>query len=222
MTSTGNFQSQSFPKVKDINADEVEQVDSVGNQLSEATMDDADILENGKDEAPLDADCTKILDEKRLQFEPSSDGRAGPELVRGRGKLQTQGRWRGVDPILFYRDEAAVGQIKAFYGIKESFPFKGHLIVRNSDISHVKRVYYVSKSVKEVLELNFLAGEQLKIAAVGLKMFVSCSNLTLEISVLGTRVILYNFMCMCFNVHLLQSSFQKRTSHPTPSSPRKG
>ncbi|KAM3344736.1 RNA cytosine-C(5)-methyltransferase NSUN2 isoform X2 [Capsicum galapagoense] len=171
MTSTGNFQSQSFPKVKDINADEVEQVDSVGNQLSEATMDDADILENGKDEAPLDADCTKILDEKRLQFEPSSDGRAGPELVRGRGKLQTQGRWRGVDPILFYGDEAAVGQIKAFYGIKESFPFKGHLIVRNSDISHVKRVYYVSKSVKEVLELNFLAGEQLKIAAVGLKMF---------------------------------------------------
>ncbi|KAJ8541980.1 hypothetical protein K7X08_016846 [Anisodus acutangulus] len=137
-TSRCNFQAQSFTEVKDINADEVEQVDSIGNQLSEATMNDADILENGKDEAPLDTDPSKI---------------------------------RGIDPILFYREEEVVGQIKAFYGMKESFPFKGHLIVRNSDINHVKRVYYVSKSVKEVLELNFLAGEQLKITAVGLKMF---------------------------------------------------
>ncbi|XP_060213122.1 uncharacterized protein LOC132640530 isoform X1 [Lycium barbarum] len=171
-TSRGNFQAQNFIEVKDINAGEVEKVDSVGNQLSEATIDDADILENGKDEAPLDTDPSKIVEEKRPELiEPSSDGRAGPELVKGRRKLQMQGYWRGIDPILFYREEAAVDQIKAFYGIKESFPFRGHLIVRNSDISHVKRVYYVSKSVKEVLELNFLAGEQLKIAAVGLKMF---------------------------------------------------
>ncbi|KAK4353914.1 hypothetical protein RND71_026108 [Anisodus tanguticus] len=165
-TSRGNFQAQSFTEVKDITADEVEQVDSVGNQLSEATMDDADILENGEDEVPLDTDTdpSEIIEEKRPeQIEPSRDG--------GKRKLQLQGRWRGIDPILFYREEEVVGQIKAFYGIKESFPFKGHLIVRNSDINHVKRVYYVSKSVKEVLELNFLAGEQLKIAAVGLKMF---------------------------------------------------
>ncbi|KAJ8540155.1 hypothetical protein K7X08_026544 [Anisodus acutangulus] len=165
-TSRGNFQAQSFTEVKDITADEVEQVDSVGNQLSEATMDDADILENGEDEVPLDTDTdpSEIIEEKRPeQIEPSRD--------EGKRKLQLQGRWRGIDPILFYREEEVVGQIKAFYGIKESFPFKGHLIVRNSDINHVKRVYYVSKSVKEVLELNFLAGEQLKIAAVGLKMF---------------------------------------------------
>ncbi|KAK4353077.1 hypothetical protein RND71_028595 [Anisodus tanguticus] len=119
-TSRSNFQAQSFTEVKDINADEVEQVDSVGNQLSEATMNDADILENRKDEAPLDTDPSKIVEEKRPeQIEPSRDG----------GKR------------------------------------------KNSHINHVKRVYYVSKSVKEVLELNFLAGEQLKIAAVGLKMF---------------------------------------------------
>ncbi|XP_055810969.1 uncharacterized protein LOC129880797 [Solanum dulcamara] len=171
-TSAGNFQAQSLPKVKDINADEVEQVDSVGNQLSEATMGDADILKNGNGEATPDTDPSKIVEGKRPeQTKPSSDGGAGPELVTGRRRIQMQGRWRGIDPIIFYREEAAVGQIKAFYGIKESFPFKGHLIVRNTDINHVKRVYYVSKSVKEVLELNFLAGEQLKIAAVGLKMF---------------------------------------------------
>ncbi|CAN4097302.1 unnamed protein product [Withania somnifera] len=148
-TSTSNFLAQSFPKVND-----------------------ADILENGQDKAPLNIDPSEIVEEKRPEkIRPSSDGRAGPELFTGRRKLQMQGKWRGIDPILFYRAEAAVGQIKDFYGIKESFPFKGHLIVRNSDMNHVKRVYYVSKSVKEVLELNFLAGEQLKIAAVGLKMF---------------------------------------------------
>lgn len=184
-TSTGNFQAQSLPKVKDINADGVEQVDS------EATMDYADILENGNDEATLDTDPSKIVEGERPEhIKPSSDGRAGPELVTGRRKLQMQGKWRGIDPILFYHEGSAVDQIKAFYGIKESFPFKGHLIVRNTDVNHVKRIYYVSKSVKEVLELNFQAGEQLKIAAVGLKMFVSRSNLKLEISVLGTRIIL--------------------------------
>ncbi|KAJ8541976.1 hypothetical protein K7X08_016842 [Anisodus acutangulus] len=84
-TSRSNFQAQSFTEVKDINADEVEQVDSVGNQLSEATMNDADILENGKDEAPLDTDPSKIVEEKRSeQIEPSRDG--------GKRKLQLQGR----------------------------------------------------------------------------------------------------------------------------------
>jgi multisite-specific tRNA:(cytosine-C5)-methyltransferase len=60
-----------------------------------------------------------------------------------------------------------------FYGIDESFPFDGHLISRNSDKNHVKRIYYVSKSVKDVLGLNFRVGQQLKIASIGLKMFVS-------------------------------------------------
>lgn len=162
-------------------------MDSVGTQLSEVIMDDANILENGNDKATLDTDPSKLVEGKRLELiKPSSDGNAGPELVKGSRKLQMRGRWRGIDPILFYHEETAVGQIKAFYGIKESFPFKGHLIVRNTDIDHVKRVYYVSKSVKEVLKLNFVAGEQLKIAAVGLKMFVSHSNLTLEISVLSS------------------------------------
>ncbi|KAL0285227.1 UNVERIFIED_CONTAM: hypothetical protein Sangu_2788400 [Sesamum angustifolium] len=84
---------------------------------------------------------------------------------------QNKGRWRGVDPVIFYKDEAVVGRIMEFYGIKDSLPFKGHLITRNNDMNHVKRIYYVSNSVKEVLELNFLAGQQLKIASVGLKMF---------------------------------------------------
>ncbi|XVF59014.1 hypothetical protein PTKIN_Ptkin07bG0239800 [Pterospermum kingtungense] len=47
----------------------------------------------------------------------------------------------------------------------------GHLVTRNNESNHVKRIYYVSKSVKDVLELNFRVGQQLKITSVGLKMF---------------------------------------------------
>ncbi|KAK6258844.1 hypothetical protein SCA6_013318 [Theobroma cacao] len=86
-------------------------------------------------------------------------------------KLQIQGKWRGVDPVLFFKDEAIINSIKTFYGIDESFPFSGHLVCRNSETNHVKRIYYVSKSVKDVLELNFRVGQQLKITSVGLKIF---------------------------------------------------
>lgn len=93
--------------------------------------------------------------------------------VPGKRKLQLQGKWRGVDPVVFFKDEAIINSIRDFYGIDERFPFNGHLVTRNSDTSHVKRIYYVSKSVKDILELNFSVGQQLKITSVGLKMFVS-------------------------------------------------
>ncbi|KAI5386811.1 hypothetical protein KIW84_060954, partial [Lathyrus oleraceus] len=81
------------------------------------------------------------------------------------------GQWRGVDPVVFFKDDTIINSIRDFYGIDEGFPFNGHLITRNSDTSHVKRIYYVSKFVKDILELNFSAGQQLKITSVGMKMF---------------------------------------------------
>ncbi|KAG2635622.1 hypothetical protein PVAP13_2NG400100 [Panicum virgatum] len=48
---------------------------------------------------------------------------------------------------------------------------QGHLVTRNPDTSHVKRIYYVSKSVQDVLELNIKVGERLKITSLGLKIF---------------------------------------------------
>ncbi|KAF3675984.1 putative tRNA (cytosine(34)-C(5))-methyltransferase-like isoform X2 [Capsicum annuum] len=185
-------------KVKeDENTEDVKPVDSVGSQ--DATMDDAgngtdetalntepsDILEKAdkeetqpstdiraEPETALNTEPSGILEKAdKVETQPSTDLRAEPETARGKRKLQMQGKWRGVDPVIFYKEEAVVGKIKHFYGIKESFLFEGHLITRNSDMNHVKRIYYVSKSVKEVLHLNFLAGQQLKIASVGLKMF---------------------------------------------------
>lgn len=87
--------------------------------------------------------------------------------------LHIQCKWKGVDPVVFLKDEFIIDNIKSFYGINDSFPLKGHLVTRNSDSNCGKKIYYISKSVKALLELNFQAGQQLKIPYVGLKMFVS-------------------------------------------------
>jgi multisite-specific tRNA:(cytosine-C5)-methyltransferase len=92
---------------------------------------------------------------------------------RDKRKTQNQTRWRGVDPVIFFKDEATIRSIVSYYGIKDSFKLEGHLVTRNPDTSHVKRIYYVSKSVQEVLELNVKVGERLKITSLGLKIFVS-------------------------------------------------
>uniref|UniRef100_A0ACD5Y0S6 Uncharacterized protein n=1 Tax=Avena sativa TaxID=4498 RepID=A0ACD5Y0S6_AVESA len=90
---------------------------------------------------------------------------------RDKRKSQNQSRWRGVDPVIFFKDEATIRSIASYYGIKDSFKLEGHLVTRNPDTSHVKRIYYVSKSVQEVLELNIKVGKRLKITSLGLKIF---------------------------------------------------
>ncbi|KAL8151918.1 hypothetical protein V2J09_021726, partial [Rumex salicifolius] len=96
---------------------------------------------------------------------------AGSEKAGTKRKLQMQGKWKGIDPVILFNDEKIINHIKTFYGIVDSFPLFGHLVSRNSDANHIKRIYYISKPVRDVLELNVLVGGQLKIASVGLKMF---------------------------------------------------
>ncbi|KAK1315492.1 hypothetical protein QJS10_CPA06g02029 [Acorus calamus] len=99
-------------------------------------------------------------------------GENGVKGVKGgKGRLQIQGKWRGVDPVVFFRDELTINSIRTFYGISECFPLDDHLVTRNSDAQHVKRIYYVSDSVRDVLNLNFQVGQQLKITSLGLKIF---------------------------------------------------
>lgn len=165
---------------EDTNSVEVNPVESTDGQRSEAdiqvpeTVSETSSHTDEMVEAALDTDRNIPSEENETRvIQPPNGNRSGPETVGGKRKLQIQGKWIGVDPVIFYRDETVVSKIKEFYGIKESFPFIGHLVTRNSDTSHVKRIYYVSNSVKEVLELNLQAGQQLKIASVGVKMFVS-------------------------------------------------
>uniref|UniRef100_A0A0E0LW42 SAM-dependent MTase RsmB/NOP-type domain-containing protein n=1 Tax=Oryza punctata TaxID=4537 RepID=A0A0E0LW42_ORYPU len=86
-------------------------------------------------------------------------------------KLQDPCKWKGVDPVLFFRDLTVMRSIVSFFGINISFPLEGHLVTRSADTDNARRIYYVSKSVQEILQLNVEVGEQLKIASLGLKMF---------------------------------------------------
>lgn len=145
--------------------------DVTDEPLPEATANDV-LLGNESEEAILDTDPSKMPEGTQSQDVKAADNaETGGEKGRGKRKMQTQGKWKGVDPVVFFKDDAILAGIKSFYGIEDSFPFYHHLVTRNSDTNHVKRIYYISKSVKDVLELNFLGGQQLKITSIGLKMF---------------------------------------------------
>ncbi|EOA28565.1 hypothetical protein CARUB_v10024783mg [Capsella rubella] len=139
-------------------------VDTVPDESAAEKVIEADPI-NEKDDLEPEMNITEgesITEEKE----------ANSSNVGGKRKVPMQGKWKGFDPVVFVKDETVINGIKEFYGIKdESFPLHGHLVARNNDTSSVKRIYYVSKSVKEVLQLNFAVGQQLKIASVGLKMF---------------------------------------------------
>ncbi|KAJ6917002.1 hypothetical protein NC652_019411 [Populus alba x Populus x berolinensis] len=137
---------------------------------SEAATE-ADLTVDEPDEADMELDPSNISNQDSEETKALVNGETDSGKAVGKRKLQLQGKWKGVDPVLFFKDESIINSIKMFYGIDESFPFDGHLISRNSDKNHVKRIYYVSKSVKDVLGLNFRVGQQLKIASIGLKMF---------------------------------------------------
>ncbi|CAI9753183.1 unnamed protein product [Fraxinus pennsylvanica] len=101
------------------------EIDSTGgteDRLSEATID-ADTLENGIDEAAMDTGSNLLSEENEKEEDQPSHTKTGAEVTKGTRKLQIQGKWRGVDPVLFHRDDT--DRIMEFYGIKDSFPFKG-------------------------------------------------------------------------------------------------
>lgn len=155
--------------------------DGTDEAFSEAASE-AELIKDELDGDSLELDPSVTCEENVNVLEEAqapSDKEIDPKKTGGKRKLQTQGKWRGVDPVVFFKDEATINSIKKFYGIDDSFPFNGHLVTRNSDANHVKRIYYVSKSVKDVLELNFSVGQQLKITSIGLKMFVSISQMNL-------------------------------------------
>ena len=75
----------------------------------------------------------------------NSDEREQGNMAKS--KPQMQGKWRGVDPVVIFEDRDVINSIRSFYGIHDSFPLEGLLVTRNNDSSHVKRIYYISKSV---------------------------------------------------------------------------
>ncbi|XP_022739320.1 tRNA (cytosine(34)-C(5))-methyltransferase-like [Durio zibethinus] len=154
-------------KILEVASEADEKISEVASEADEKISEvalEADLVDGGPDGVTLEtisSEAAQAPADKKIDSAKAGEKR----------KLQIQGKWRGVDPVLFFKDEAIINSIKTFYGIDESFPFSGHLVTRNSETNHVKRIYYVSKSVKDVLELNFRVGQQMKITSVGLKMF---------------------------------------------------
>ncbi|XP_044484350.1 RNA cytosine-C(5)-methyltransferase NSUN2-like isoform X2 [Mangifera indica] len=150
----------------------VEVADDTNEKCPEGGSTEANLIDTEEGGATLEVDSSNACEihdteETEMHFDKETDsGRIGAKR-----KLQVQGKWKGVDPVVFFKDETIISSIKTFYGINESFMLNDHLVTRNSDAKHVKRIYYVSNSVKDILELNFRVGQQLKITSVGLKMF---------------------------------------------------
>ncbi|XP_068474343.1 uncharacterized protein [Phaseolus vulgaris] len=203
--NTGAFFIAVLQKVSDLPAIQVKPRKEVGKQVGAANQGNEDAQElhvnplesipegiseaNIKESEPnkIDLKVNSVTCEEEDFKEVQDPG--GVEIITkntpGKRKLQFQGKWRGIDPVVFFKDEGVINSIKEFYGIDDQFPFNGHLVTRNSDTSHVKRIYYISKSVKDVLELNFSAGQQLKITSVGLKVFerqTSCEGRSAQCS----------------------------------------
>ncbi|XP_048128320.1 RNA cytosine-C(5)-methyltransferase NSUN2-like isoform X2 [Rhodamnia argentea] len=123
---------------------------------------------DGPDKSSLKSGhCNTCMEQNPPKIKASND----QEKAEDKRMFQNQSKWNGVDPIVFLKDEVVINSIRTFYGIDESFTLSGHLVTRNAESDLVKRIYYVSKSVKDLLELNFQIRQQLKITYVGQKMF---------------------------------------------------
>ncbi|XVE83107.1 hypothetical protein DITRI_Ditri16bG0060900 [Diplodiscus trichospermus] len=159
--------SEADEKISEVASEGDEKILEVTSEADEKISEvalEADLVDGGVDGVALEINSSEAA---QVPADKKNDSTKTGE----KRKLQMQGRWRGVDPVLFFKDEDIIRSIKTFYGIDASFPFSGHLVSRNNETNHVKRIYYVSKSVRDVLELNFRVGQQLKITSVGLKMF---------------------------------------------------
>ncbi|RWR92447.1 tRNA cytosine34-C5-methyltransferase-like protein [Cinnamomum micranthum f. kanehirae] len=164
--------SEAIP-VQDLVVDESLNLGSSENETStvpiDVSMEDASNEISVKENELEDA---IVKDDKLEEAKACDDEKSGLENTRTvKGRLQIQGKWRGVDPVVLFKDDTTINSIRNFYGVSDLFPLDGHLVTRNSDAHHVKRIYYISRSVHDILKLNFEVGQQLKITSVGLKMF---------------------------------------------------
>ncbi|KAJ3676926.1 hypothetical protein LUZ60_002650 [Juncus effusus] len=114
-------------------------------------------------------EITPIIPDEKT--EPMTDINKNEGHMSKNGENKTTSKWRGVDPVIFFSDENIISSITSFYGISHNFPIKGHLVTRNDESTSVKRIYYVSNSVREISELNLQVGQRLKITSLGLKIF---------------------------------------------------
>ncbi|KAI3975356.1 hypothetical protein MKX01_022118 [Papaver californicum] len=151
----------------EVSLDEAKQPPIVSDVASGAESSDekAEVGASGLDSHGV------VEEENEKEHTHNVNGETDTKKAGGNRRLQNQGKWRGVDPVVFFREDTVLSSIRDFYGISDSFPLSDHLVTRNTDFQSCKRIYYISKSVQDVVKLNFQVGQQLKIISIGLKAF---------------------------------------------------
>ncbi|KAL2635588.1 hypothetical protein R1flu_007067 [Riccia fluitans] len=151
---------------KDEPADSVKEVFVNSKYAASGTVKDIE-MEDQKEAGGTD-EVMEAATEEVEELNGRSEKASGESRER---RFQQQGKWKGVDPVLFLEDEHVIQSLITYYGIKDSFPLRGHLVTRSEDVTRLKRIYYVSTSASEVIKLNFRAGQHLKMSSAGLKIF---------------------------------------------------
>lgn len=99
---------------------------------------------------------------------------AGYKVGKEGEKLRVR-RWRGIDPVVPVDDEAVKQSLRDFYGIKkDNFDIGQSFVTRTPKGAMPKRIYYVSDSVRRILDED--KRQDIRVTSVGVKIFEKQSN----------------------------------------------
>lgn len=149
----------------DVQAEDTIEVENAVEAV-EPVSDNAEAEGTKEAEEPMTVNSPKEDEQQKLEATVLD-----PKDPNAIGRVQRQGRWKGVDPVFFLEDEKIISSLIDFYGIKETFPVHQHLVIRSEDVTRCKRIYYVSATVSNAIKMNYRSGEQMKITSAGLKIF---------------------------------------------------
>ncbi|GAX75610.1 hypothetical protein CEUSTIGMA_g3054.t1 [Chlamydomonas eustigma] len=94
-----------------------------------------------------------------------------PSWIRGGGgrNRTLSGRGNAIDPIVPMEDPEVLQPLLEYFGLSPDFPIGKQLISRSLEVARPKRLYFVCTALHDILVRDIK--EQLKVAAIGLKVF---------------------------------------------------
>eukprot|EP00216_Chloropicon_sp_CCMP2111_P005168 CAMPEP_0198248120 /NCGR_PEP_ID=MMETSP1446-20131203/46816_1 /TAXON_ID=1461542 ORGANISM="Unidentified sp, Strain CCMP2111" /NCGR_SAMPLE_ID=MMETSP1446 /ASSEMBLY_ACC=CAM_ASM_001112 /LENGTH=805 /DNA_ID=CAMNT_0043932449 /DNA_START=54 /DNA_END=2470 /DNA_ORIENTATION=+ len=172
--NTGGFFVAVFTKTKEWKSDVAASEPRGKSALPEEPAQKADATENEavkpEPEGEPKSDDAKEDTTSKPEGQDNSNKPSDPPL--------RQKRWKGIDPILPVLEDEATKALFDFYGIDSAFPIRRNLITRTPHGCKPKRIYYISSSIKSIIERDRL--EKLRISAVGVKIFEKQTNETVR------------------------------------------
>ena len=119
---------------------------------------------NGLPQDPFNQNASAAAAEGTLQGAPEK-----MEISEPQEKKKTP-RWKGIDPVVPVDDEEIKRSLRDFYGIEEKdFDIGKAFVTRTPRGSMPKRIYYVSDSIRKILDED--RDQDIRITSVGVKIF---------------------------------------------------